>query len=347
MKRLWSLTSTRAWPQLSLLDTQQITKLYKRMKSMPISQRLVAKRSHVHGWGLFVRVEVPKNEMIVECVLPSFLTPVRDQRANAPEAPTHKTRQRHTRVRTATDPQEETLFTLHALCGLHGCGRYMGETIRSIVADLREKQYEEQGVGSCYLFRLDRDEVCDRNPPRTRCAQRSVPASLSEHQSVPTWLLRLVPPPPFLPLEEAGSRRASVWFLVSRFFRGPGCVHGSSDCSASQRSTRSWMRPGKAARRASSITRVSLTRTPRPSPSTTERYSFVFARLSALPSPAWHFRRRWLADGRPQARECLDSFLFTEFSAEKNRVLRTTDAPSRGRGPKSLHPTSPCLFSFP
>jgi len=36
---------------------------------------------------------------------------------------------------------------------------YMGETVRGPVADLRERVYEEQAVGSCYLFRLDRLEV--------------------------------------------------------------------------------------------------------------------------------------------------------------------------------------------
>ncbi len=74
------------------------------MKSVPTSERVVAKRSHVHGWGLFLRVPVGKNEMIVE---------------------------------------------------------YVGETVRGPVADLRERLYEEQQVGSCYLFRLDRQEIVD------------------------------------------------------------------------------------------------------------------------------------------------------------------------------------------
>ena len=74
------------------------------MKSVPTSERLVAKRSHVHGWGLFVKLPVVRNDMIVE---------------------------------------------------------YMGETVRGPVADLRERLYEEQRVGSCYLFRLDRSEIVD------------------------------------------------------------------------------------------------------------------------------------------------------------------------------------------
>lgn len=75
------------------------------MKSVPTSDRLVAKRSHVHGWGLFLnKVPVARNDMIVE---------------------------------------------------------YMGESVRGVVADLRERLYEEQAVGSCYLFRLDRTGIVD------------------------------------------------------------------------------------------------------------------------------------------------------------------------------------------
>ena len=85
-------------------DIPLMTKMYRRMKSVPASERLVAKRSHVHGWGLFVKVTVPRNDMIVE---------------------------------------------------------YVGETVRGCVADLRERKYEEQNVGSCYLFRLDRVQVVD------------------------------------------------------------------------------------------------------------------------------------------------------------------------------------------
>jgi len=38
---------------------------------------------------------------------------------------------------------------------------YIGEKIRQAVADKREKVYENEGVGSCYLFRLDKDEIVD------------------------------------------------------------------------------------------------------------------------------------------------------------------------------------------
>jgi len=40
---------------------------------------------------------------------------------------------------------------------------YIGEVVRNRIADLREKEYEEKGIGegSCYLFRLDEDFVLD------------------------------------------------------------------------------------------------------------------------------------------------------------------------------------------
>ena len=30
-----------------------------------------------------------------------------------------------------------------------------------VMADMREKQYEEQGIGSSYLFRVDQDTIID------------------------------------------------------------------------------------------------------------------------------------------------------------------------------------------
>uniref|UniRef100_A0A7S1U6A6 [histone H3]-lysine(4) N-trimethyltransferase n=1 Tax=Phaeomonas parva TaxID=124430 RepID=A0A7S1U6A6_9STRA len=38
---------------------------------------------------------------------------------------------------------------------------YLGETIGNAVGDAREAFYEEVGIGSCYLFRLGRDEILD------------------------------------------------------------------------------------------------------------------------------------------------------------------------------------------
>merc|ERR1712000_408198 len=38
---------------------------------------------------------------------------------------------------------------------------YIGEKIRQAVADMREEQYEREGLGSCYLFRQDKLNIID------------------------------------------------------------------------------------------------------------------------------------------------------------------------------------------
>ena len=38
---------------------------------------------------------------------------------------------------------------------------YVGETIRQSVGDLREKQYEVEGIDSNYMFRVDSDTIVD------------------------------------------------------------------------------------------------------------------------------------------------------------------------------------------
>lgn len=77
---------------------------YQELKTIPLEDRLEAQRSHIHGWGLFTKNDIPKHEMIIE---------------------------------------------------------YMGEVLRHRVADKREKFYEESGVGSCYMFRLDLQRIVD------------------------------------------------------------------------------------------------------------------------------------------------------------------------------------------
>jgi histone-lysine N-methyltransferase SETD1 len=68
------------------------------------SSKLEVRKSGIHGWGLFARINFEKNDVVVE---------------------------------------------------------YIGQKIRQVVADQREAQYEELGVGSCYLFRLDKDDIID------------------------------------------------------------------------------------------------------------------------------------------------------------------------------------------
>eukprot|EP00941_MAST-03F_sp_MAST-3F-sp1_P001321 g1321.t1 len=77
---------------------------YRALKAMPVHERVEARRSTIHGWGLFTKKAFKRNEMIIE---------------------------------------------------------YVGEVVRQGVADLREKRYEEEGMGSCYLFRIDQNWIVD------------------------------------------------------------------------------------------------------------------------------------------------------------------------------------------
>ena len=85
-------------------DETGVKEKYWAMKAVPLLERLSVKRSHIHGWGLYLKVNLERDEPIVE---------------------------------------------------------YMGEVVRQCVADKRERHYEASGVGSCYLFRLDRNEIVD------------------------------------------------------------------------------------------------------------------------------------------------------------------------------------------
>uniref|UniRef100_A0A671RMS5 Histone-lysine N-methyltransferase SETD1B-A-like n=1 Tax=Sinocyclocheilus anshuiensis TaxID=1608454 RepID=A0A671RMS5_9TELE len=38
---------------------------------------------------------------------------------------------------------------------------YVGQTIRQVIADMREMRYENEGIGSSYLFRVDQDTIID------------------------------------------------------------------------------------------------------------------------------------------------------------------------------------------
>ena len=53
------------------------------------------------------------------------------------------------------------LFTCEPIAAEEMVIEYVGEIVRSVIADAREKHYEETGIGSSYLFRLDAETVID------------------------------------------------------------------------------------------------------------------------------------------------------------------------------------------
>lgn len=54
--------------------------MYDEMKSVPMEERLEAKRSHIHGWGLFAKKDYPKNSMIAEYMGETIGQPIADKR---------------------------------------------------------------------------------------------------------------------------------------------------------------------------------------------------------------------------------------------------------------------------
>ena len=67
-----------------------------------------------------------------------------------------------TRARVGHSPIHEWgLYASEALDAGVMVIEYLGETIRQKVADVREQRYEEVGIGSCYMFRIDDDLIVD------------------------------------------------------------------------------------------------------------------------------------------------------------------------------------------
>jgi histone-lysine N-methyltransferase SETD1 len=53
---------------------------YDEMKSVSMERRLAAKRSHIHGWGLFAKRDYPKHSMIAEYMGETVRQPIADKR---------------------------------------------------------------------------------------------------------------------------------------------------------------------------------------------------------------------------------------------------------------------------
>ncbi|XP_072289965.1 histone-lysine N-methyltransferase SETD1B-A-like [Eucyclogobius newberryi] len=53
------------------------------------------------------------------------------------------------------------LFAMEPIAADEMVIEYVGEVIRQVIADMREQRYEEEGIGSSYLFRVDLDTIID------------------------------------------------------------------------------------------------------------------------------------------------------------------------------------------
>ncbi|XP_033930024.1 histone-lysine N-methyltransferase SETD1A-like, partial [Melopsittacus undulatus] len=53
------------------------------------------------------------------------------------------------------------LFAMEPIAADEMVIEYVGQNIRQVVADMREKRYAQEGIGSSYLFRVDQDTIID------------------------------------------------------------------------------------------------------------------------------------------------------------------------------------------
>lgn len=53
------------------------------------------------------------------------------------------------------------LFAMEPVAADEMVIEYVGQAIRQPIADLREKYYEQTGIGSSYLFRVDNETIID------------------------------------------------------------------------------------------------------------------------------------------------------------------------------------------
>ena len=79
-KALTKGTGTRKEGHQTAHKFESNQKKYRDMKSVPMEKRLAAKRSHIHGWGLFATVNYPKDSMIAEYMGEGVSQPIADKR---------------------------------------------------------------------------------------------------------------------------------------------------------------------------------------------------------------------------------------------------------------------------
>ncbi|TWW61166.1 Histone-lysine N-methyltransferase SETD1B-A [Takifugu flavidus] len=53
------------------------------------------------------------------------------------------------------------LFAMEPIAAEEMVMEYVGEIIRQVIADMREQRYEESGIRSSYMFRIDQETIID------------------------------------------------------------------------------------------------------------------------------------------------------------------------------------------
>jgi histone-lysine N-methyltransferase SETD1 len=80
-----STTVTKKGDEKIVADRSLVQVKYRKMKSVPIEQRLVARRSHIHGWGLFTKTDIAKHDPVAEYMGEIIRQRVADKREKAYE----------------------------------------------------------------------------------------------------------------------------------------------------------------------------------------------------------------------------------------------------------------------
>ena len=135
-----------------VLSDAALAAAFRALRAVPTSDRLVARRSRIHGWGLVLRTDVPKDGIVIEYTGQLVRSPLADRREVIYE---EEARLRDRKWSPSTSAAVVASLTMNASAPdpayldaltLHGVP----------LGDRRS-----DGSGSCYLFRLDDDWIVD------------------------------------------------------------------------------------------------------------------------------------------------------------------------------------------
>jgi len=146
--------------------------LYQAMRSWTLSEHICVRRSPIHGWGLFVKENCPRDTVLIEYAGQVVRQPIADRREVAYEESARVTGRFNHMAGVGTEggggdsdkPHHPTL-TQTAVTEVAAAGGEAGSSSSDF--DLRTAfgvplgGRRSDGSGSCYLFRLDEERIVD------------------------------------------------------------------------------------------------------------------------------------------------------------------------------------------
>jgi hypothetical protein len=170
------------------LTEGRITAMYRAMRASIMYERLVVRRSPIHGWGLFLRQDMPKDTIIIEYTGPLVRQPVADRREilyeeaarlnawSSDDYEESKSDQRHPSVlvpkqnkrplpvaiNDGADADEHTDGSpaSASAAARHRSNKKGGLDLMTLFG-VPVAARRSDGSGSCYLFRLDENFIVD------------------------------------------------------------------------------------------------------------------------------------------------------------------------------------------